>query len=85
MGWEGVRHIAPDHRPALPAPCPSGPFRGLCARGGIIVDCPWQNGRVKSFSLLSPTDRPVVVRVPGIAPQTVNCKAGKVVRVSPAY
>lgn len=74
-----------DLLPALPSSWPGGSFQGLRARGGIIVGCTWKNGRVETFSLLSPTDQTVTVRVPDTAQQIVRCKAGKIVRVAPAY
>jgi alpha-L-fucosidase 2 len=32
--------------PALPGAWPAGSFRGLCARGGVVVDAAWDNGRL---------------------------------------
>ena len=36
--------------PALPLVWKNGHFKGLCARGGTVVECTWRNGRVKRFS-----------------------------------
>lgn len=35
--------------PALPKAWENGRFRGLCARGGKVVDCEWRDGKVHSF------------------------------------
>lgn len=40
--------------PALPDSWKSGSFKGLCARGGYVVDAMWDNGIVKSYRV---TDR----------------------------
>jgi alpha-L-fucosidase 2 len=55
--------------PALPAAWPNGSVRGLCARGGYVVDCTWENGRVQSFRIASgkaaEKDAKIKVRVNG--------------------
>lgn len=37
--------------PALPIEWSNGLYRGLCARGGITVDCVWEGGRIQSAVL----------------------------------
>ena len=39
--------------PALPSAWQNGSFRGLCARGGAIVDCTWRKGKVTQLSITS--------------------------------
>jgi alpha-L-fucosidase 2 len=39
--------------PALPAAWPNGSVRGLCARGGFIVDIAWSAQELRSASILS--------------------------------
>ncbi len=42
-----------------------GSFTGLCARGGFIVDCSWEDGRVSSYNIKSAIPGKVKVRVNG--------------------
>jgi alpha-L-fucosidase 2 len=51
--------------PALPATWPTGSVSGLRARGGVIVDIEWRDGKLSSATLVSTTDQTVRVRVPG--------------------
>jgi alpha-L-fucosidase 2 len=39
--------------PALPRAWPNGSIRGLCARGGYVIDMAWQGGRLQSATILS--------------------------------
>jgi alpha-L-fucosidase 2 len=39
--------------PALPRAWPTGSVRGLCARGGFVVDMAWSDGRLRTATILS--------------------------------
>lgn len=39
--------------PALPSAWKDGHFKGLCARGGKVVECTWKNGKVTHYKVTS--------------------------------
>jgi alpha-L-fucosidase 2 len=39
--------------PALPRAWPTGSIRGLCARGGFVVDITWSDGKLRTATILS--------------------------------
>lgn len=49
--------------PALPAACPTGSARGLRARGGLVVDIDWKDGRVTRATLRRESGEPAMVGV----------------------
>ena len=52
--------------PAIPKKwAAKGSFTGLCARGGYVVNCSWENGKVISFKISSKNPSKVKVRVNG--------------------
>ena len=48
--------------PALPRAWPEGFVRGLCARGGYVVDLSWRAGSLVAFTLFSKHDAEVALR-----------------------
>ena len=62
--------------PCLPAAWSCGSFRGLCARGGFVVDLTWRNRRVTSLTITARADATTTVHANGMQ-QTVSLKAGE--------
>jgi hypothetical protein len=55
-----------DLLPAIPKVwAVKGSFTGLCARGGFVVDCTWQDGKVISYKIKSTKPGKVKVRING--------------------
>jgi alpha-L-fucosidase 2 len=44
-----------DILPALPTALPAGQVKGLCARGGFVLDLAWKNGLLQDLTILSRT------------------------------
>ena len=61
--------------PALPDKWRNGSFRGLCARGGFVVNMSWRDGKVVQFEVLSNYKSDVSVRIQG---KTTVYKTNKV-------
>lgn len=57
----GVLHFLP----ALPKAWSDGEVKGLCARGGIVADIVWKDGKVVTASLLSKVSQTIRVRING--------------------
>ncbi|MFA6173822.1 MAG: glycoside hydrolase family 95 protein [Kiritimatiellales bacterium] len=63
--------------PALPKAWPDGSVRGLCARGGYVVDITWQNGRLTAAKIQSSIGGRCTVRY-GEKTCTFNLHPGEV-------
>jgi alpha-L-fucosidase 2 len=51
-----------DILPALPAAFASGEVKGLCARGGFVIDMKWSNGKLEYIKVLSKAGLPLQLR-----------------------
>jgi alpha-L-fucosidase 2 len=60
--------------PALPEQWKDGSVKGICARGGFVVDMDWKDGRVISLTLTARTDAKTKIHVNG---KTLNVKMKK--------
>ena len=66
--------------PALPPAWPTGSARGLCARGGFVVDMAWRDGKLTGAVIKSKLGRPCKVRF-GQAVAEFPTAAGKTYRL----
>ena len=62
--------------PALPSAWKDGHVEGLCARGGIVVNMTWKNGRMKDLVLTAQRDTQVTILYNG-KQKTFRLKGGK--------
>jgi alpha-L-fucosidase 2 len=51
-----------DLLPALPDALPEGEVKGLCARGGFVINLKWENGKLQQVELFSKAGRPCLLR-----------------------
>ena len=61
--------------PSLPERWPNGSFKGLCARGGFIVDLEWKQGKVTTLTIHSRKGGETKLHFNG-QEQTVSLKSG---------
>ncbi|MDE7363206.1 MAG: hypothetical protein K2N38_14880, partial [Oscillospiraceae bacterium] len=66
--------------PALTDEWSSGAFKGLCARGGFVVDAEWENGSVTALSVLAKNGGECTVTYPtkdGVTAARLRLGAGE--------
>ncbi len=63
-----------DLLPALPTALPAGEIKGLCARGGFVVNLKWSDGILKEASIISNAGRDCLIRYQG---KTISFKTVK--------
>jgi alpha-L-fucosidase 2 len=69
----GVIHLLP----ALPKAWSTGKVKGLCARGGFVIDLKWVDGKLVNATVSSKTGGTAKVTYAG-KEQEINVKAGEV-------
>jgi alpha-L-fucosidase 2 len=73
---QGYLHLLP----ALPPQWPDGHFRGLCGRGGFVVDLAWAAGHLTTATIHARFDGPCRLRAEGAVTITQD---GEPVAVTP--
>ena len=58
--------------PALPAEWNDGSFKGMCARGGYVVDADWKDGKVTDVRISSMDDGVCRIKFPGAGNASVK-------------
>jgi alpha-L-fucosidase 2 len=54
-----------DILPALPSALPTGEVKGICARGGFVLDIKWEEGRLQQLKVLSKAGNDLSLRYNG--------------------
>jgi len=54
-----------DILPALPLSLPNGEVKGICARGGFVLDIKWQDGKLKQLRVVSKAGQSLMMRYNG--------------------
>jgi alpha-L-fucosidase 2 len=54
-----------DILPALPVALPQGDIKGICARGGFVLDINWSNGELQEVKILSKAGKELKLRYNG--------------------
>jgi len=65
-----------DILPALPDALPKGEVKGLCARGGFVIDMKWSEGKLLEFIVTSKAGMPLLLRYNGIIKNITTIKNG---------
>ncbi len=65
-----------DILPALPAAFGSGEVKGICARGGFVLDIKWSNGQLQELKIVSKAGKPLLLRYEGIVKAISTTKNG---------
>ena len=51
-----------DILPALPDALPDGEVKGICARGGFVIDMKWNDGKLLQLTVVSKSGMPLLLR-----------------------
>lgn len=63
-----------DILPALPSALPDGTVKGICARGGFVLNMQWQAGKLVSLEVLSKAGQPLLLRYNGKVKEITTMK-----------
>jgi alpha-L-fucosidase 2 len=55
-----------DILPALPGALPDGEVKGICARGGFVIDMKWSDGKLEKIVVVSKAGMPLLLRYNGL-------------------
>jgi alpha-L-fucosidase 2 len=61
----------------LPAALPNGEVKGICARGGFVLDMKWSDGKLLHLMVVSKAGLPLLLRYDGIIKNMQTVKNGK--------
>jgi alpha-L-fucosidase 2 len=65
-----------DILPALPDALPDGEVKGICARGGFVLDIKWKNGELENITVLSKAGMQLLLRYEGKEKNMTTVKNG---------
>lgn len=65
-----------DILPALPAAFANGEVKGICARGGFVMNIKWSNGKLQQLTVTSKAGQPLQLRYNGIVKKINTIKNG---------
>jgi len=65
-----------DLLPALPTALPDGELKGICARGGFVLNIKWHNGKLQQVQITSKTGHACTIKY-GAAQAKFNTVKGK--------
>jgi len=65
-----------DILPALPAALPDGEVKGICARGGFVINMKWKEGKLQELVIRSNAGMPLLIRYNGIIKNIPTIKNG---------
>ncbi len=65
-----------DILPALPDAFASGEVKGICARGGFVLDIKWRNSKLQQLKIISKAGQPLLLRYNGLVKNISTVKNG---------